>query len=146
MSIYRKRTGKQLSGFTLSILSDGFLVGRSSSAFRYQAGKGVPSIAVPDGYSITPLQRGNVGSTGFVLLEKEGATGGADPISGLFSSVKAIGSILGVNKKEDYFLMSISSGKLYPLNIAADGKQVTLMSQCRRVNWAVSEYQKGTVF
>ena len=139
-------TGQQLSGSTLSILSDGFLVGRSSSAFRYQAGKGVQSIAVPDGYSITPLQRGNVGATGFILLEKEGATGGSDPLSGLFSSVKAIGSIVGVNKKEDYFLMNIANGKLYPLNIAADGKQVTLMSQCRRVNWAVSECQKAQSF
>ena len=139
-------TGKQVSGFTLSVLSDGFLVGRGSSAFRYQAGKGVQSIAVPDGYSITPLQRGNVGATGFVLLEKDGATGGANPISGLFSSAKAIGSILGVNKKEDYFLMDVASGKLYPLNISADGKQVTLMSHCKRVNWAFNECQKAQSF
>ncbi|BDT71369.1 hypothetical protein os4_08910 [Comamonadaceae bacterium OS-4] len=139
-------TGKQLSGSTLSLLSDGFLVGRSSSAFRYQSGKGVQSVAIPDGYFITPLQHGNVGATGYVLLEKEGATGGNDPVAGLFSSAKAIGSILGVNKKEDYFLMNVSTGKLFPINVAADGKQVTLMSQCRQVNWAISDCQKAQTF
>jgi len=136
-------TGKQLSGNTLSILSNGFLVGRTASAFRYQPGKGVKSIAVPDGYVITPLQRGNVGATGFVLLEKDAATGGNDPLSNIFSSMKAIGSIIGTNKKEDYALMDVASGKLYPLNIAADGKQQTLMSQCRQVNWAISECQRA---
>lgn len=139
-------TGKQLSGSTLSMLSDGFLVGRGSSAFRYQSGKGVQSIAIPDGYFITPLQHGNVGATGYVLLEKDGATGGSDPVSSIFSSAKAIGSILGVNKKEDYFLMNVSSGKLFPINVAADGKQVTLMSQCRQVNWAISECQRAQTF
>lgn len=139
-------TGKQLTGGTLSILSDGFLVGRNTSAFRYQPGKGVQSIAVPNGYIITPLQRGNVGATGFVLLEREQAIGSGDPVSGLLSSAKAIGSILGVNRKEDYVLMDVSTGKLFPVNVPANGKQVTLMSQCRQVNWVLSQCQRAQTF
>lgn len=139
-------TGKQLSGATLSILSNGFLVGRGSSAFRYQSGKGVQSIAIPNGYSITPLQHGNIGSTGYILLEKEGATGENDPVLKLFSSVKAIGSIIGVNKKEDYVLFDIASGKMHTMNISATGKQVTLMSQCHQVNWVISECQRAQTF
>lgn len=139
-------TGKQLAGNTLSILSNGFLVGRSASAFRYQSGQGVQSIAVPNGYVITSLQRGNVGATGFVLLEKDETTGGNNDIEKMLSPFKAIGSIIGVNKKEDYALMDVASGKLYSLNVPADGKQVSLMSQCRRVNWMISECQRAQTF
>lgn len=139
-------TGKALSGGTLTVLSNGFLVGRGSSAFRYQPGKGVQNIAIPDGYSITPLQRGNVGATGYVLIEKEGATGGSDSFSQLLSSVKSIGATLGVNKKADYALMDTKTGKTYPINISANGKQQTLMSQCRQMNWLVSECQKAQTF
>jgi hypothetical protein len=143
---FQTATGKQLAGATISILSNGFLVSRGGSAFRYQTGKGVQSIAIPAGYSITPLQRGNVGATGFILLERDGAIGNEDPVAGLFSSFVAIGSILGVNKKEDYVLMSTASGKLYPINISANGQQVTLMSRCRQVNWLISECQQAQTF
>jgi hypothetical protein len=143
---FQTATGKQISGATVSILSNGFLVSRGGSAFRYQTGKGIQSITVPDGYSITPLQRGNVGATGYILLEKDGAIASDDPVAGLFSSVKAIGSIIGVNKKEDYVLMNTATGKLYTINIAANGQQVTLMSRCRQVNWFVSECQQAQTF
>jgi hypothetical protein len=143
---FQTATGKQISGATVSILSNGFLVSRGASAFRYQTGKGIQSIAVPDGFSITPLQRGNVGATGYILLEKDGAIASNDPVAGLFSSVKAIGSIIGVNKKEDYVLMNTTTGKLHTINIAANGQQVTLMSRCRQVNWFVSECQQAQTF
>ena len=136
-------TGKQLTGDTLSILSNGFLVGRTASAFRYQPGKGVRSIAMPSGFVLAPLQRGNVGATGYILLEKEGAIGGNDPLTGLFSSIKSIGSIVGAVKKADYSLMNIENGKTFDLNFSANGKQLTLMSQCRQRNWILSECQKA---
>lgn len=131
-------TGVTLSGQTLSVLSDGFLVGRESAAFRYQAGKGVTNIAIPAGYFLAPLQRGNVGATGFVLLEKEAATG-TDSLSRLGSSLSTIGSILGANRKEDYALLDIRTRKLHPLNIPANGKMIQVHSQCRKKNWIVSE-------
>lgn len=139
----RTVSGQQLAGDTLSILSNGFLVGRTASAFKYQTGVGVRSIAIPNGFVLAPLQRGNVGATGYILLEKELATGGQDGLSRVLSSVSAIGSIVGINKKNDYTLLNIETGKSYPFNIAANGKQQTLMSECRRRNWLISECQRS---
>lgn len=142
----RTSSGKTLGGSTLTVLSNGFLVGRDTAAFRYIAGRGVQNIAIPEGYFITPLQRGNVGSTGYVLVEKMGATGSEDSLSQLLSSVKSIGSIIGAVKKSDYALMDIGSGKLYELNISANGRLVTVMSECRRRNWMLSECQRAQTF
>jgi len=136
-------SGKQLAGDTLTVLSDGFMIGRAASAFRYQSGIGVKSIAIPDGYVLAPLQRGNVGATGHILLEREAATGGQDPVNQMISSFAAIGSIIGVNKKNDYALMSIDTGKLHTFNIPANGRYLTLMADCRRKNWLVSICQKA---
>jgi hypothetical protein len=131
-------TGQQLSGQTLSVLSDGFLVGRETAAFRYKAGQGVSNIAIPSGYFLAPLQRGHVGATGFVLLEKEGATG-TDSLSRLAANLQSIGTILGTNRTDDFALMDIQTRKLYPLNISATGKNVNVHSQCRRKNSFVNE-------
>ena len=131
-------TGQQLSGQTLSVLSDGFLVGRETAAFRYKAGQGVSNIAIPSGYFLAPLQRGHVGATGFVLLEKEGATG-TDSLSKLAANLQSIGTILGTNRTDDFALMDIQTRKLYPLNISATGKNVNVHSQCRRKNSFVNE-------
>jgi hypothetical protein len=139
-------TGKQVSGETLTVLSDGFLVGRSGSAFRYQPGKGIRSISIPDGYELTPLQRGNVGATGYVLLEKSQATGGQNQLEQILSPFKAIGSIIGINKKDDYALMDIETGKTFAFNIPADGKKITHVSQCRQRNWLISECQRAQTF
>lgn len=136
-------SGKQLAGDTLSILSNGFLVGRTASAFKYQSGVGIRSITIPKGYVLAPLQRGNVGATSYILLEKELATGGKDNLSQMMSSFSAIGSIVGINKKADYSLMNIETGKAYAFNIAGNGKLQTLMSQCRQRNWLISECQKN---
>lgn len=40
------------------------------------------------------------------------------------SNLKNLGSMLGVNKKEDYLLLHAESGKTLPLNVSVDGKQV----------------------
>ena len=42
--------------------------------------------------------------------------------------------------------MNTATGKLYTINIAANGQQVTLMSRCRQVNWFVSECQQAQTF
>lgn len=141
-------TGQRLLGDTLSVLSDGFMVGRSSAAFRYRTGEGVRNIAIPNGYFLAPLQNGDIGSTGFVLLEKEGAApaGKGNPLMELISATKALGSIVGVGRKEDYALMDMQSGKLFPLNIPADGKTVSLLSDCRKHNWILNECKKMQSF
>lgn len=145
---FHTATGQRLVGSTLSVLSDGFMLGRGSAAFRYQTGIGYSSIAIPNGYTLAPLQRGDIGSTGYVLLEKEGAVPASDdnPVMGLWSAAKAIGSTVGLMRKEDYALMDTRSGRLFPINVPADGKTVALMSECKRRNWVISECQKMQTF
>lgn len=135
-------TGKKLAGELLTVLPKGVLISRDEAAFKYTPGTGVNNIAVPQGYIIAPFQHGNVGATDFVLLEKvedkESATGG------LFSSLKAMGNVLGVNKKEDYALLSIKDGKMHLLNIAANGKDVKSYSNCRKENNFVNKCDSMT--
>jgi len=139
-------TGQHLSGSTLSVLSDGLLVSRSASAFRYVPGKGVIGIAMPDGFVLTPMQRGNVGATGFVLLEREGGLPAKGSFSAVTGSVKALGSTLGIGKKEDYALFALSSGQIIPLNISVEDKQVVELSQCRSQSKFVNRCEQAETF
>lgn len=135
-------TGKKLAGELLTVLPKGVLISRDAAAFKYTPGTGVNNIAIPQGYITAPFQHGNVGATDFVLLEKvedkESATGG------LFSSLKAMGNVLGINKKEDYALLSIKDGKMHLLNIAANGKDVKSYSNCRKENNFVNKCDSMT--
>lgn len=126
-------TGKKLTGELMTLLPKGVLVSRESAAFKYVPGNGVTSIGVPQGYIIAPFQHGNIGATDFVLLEKveENST---SPVGGIFSSLKAIGNTLGINKKEDYALLGLKDKKMYLLNIASNGKEVNSYSNCRKQN------------
>jgi hypothetical protein len=125
-------SGQAISGPTLSMMPKGLLVSRAGAAFRYDPGQGVKSIAVPDGYVMAPIQRGNIGGTGFMLLEKEDATGGSNSTAQMLSSFKALGNQLGINAKADFALLNGDTGKLIPLNIDADGQTVTALSDCYR--------------
>lgn len=131
-------TGKRLSGKTISLLSDGFLVARESAGFQYRTGRGISNIAVPKGWSLTPWQRGDVASTGYVLIEKNGAQG-TDSASSLLSSLQTVASLVGASRKEDYALFNPETKKTIPLNIAANLKNVNVHSQCRRKNALVNE-------
>ena len=141
-------TGQRLAGSTLSVLSDGFMLGRGSAAFRYRAGSGISNVSIPNGYLLAPLQRGDIGSTGFVLLEKEGAVpdGKVNPLMGLISATQSLASSLGMGRKEDYALLDTQTGTLHALDIPADGKTVAVMSDCRKRNWAVNECRKMQTF
>lgn len=138
-------TGQHLSGQTVSILSDGFLVGRETAAFRYKTGSGVTNVPIPQGWLLTPLQRGDVGGTGHVLLEKSEAVG-TTSASRLFSSLQSISATLGASRKEDYALLNIESRKLLPLNIQADDKNVHVHSECRKRNRMINECAKMDSF
>jgi hypothetical protein len=122
--------GQAISGPTLSMMPRGLLVSREGAVFRYDPGQGVKSIAVPDGYVVAPIQRGNIGATGFMLLEKENATGGGNSTAQMLSSFKTLGNQLGINAKADFALFNGDTGKLIPLNIDADGQTVTALSDC----------------
>ena len=139
-------TGKKLRGYAFCPLPSGVLVSRESAAFRYDPGKGVKNIPISNGYMLAPLQRGNVGATGYVLVEKVDADGGSNKFNKLMSSFKALGSSLGITKKEDYALMNVENGKLYPLNIEAEGKTIHKHSECKKMNKYINECAKLTTF
>ncbi len=141
-------TGQSVFGETMSVLSDGFMVGRGASAFRYRTGAGLRSVAVPAGYFLTPMQRGDVGATGFVLVEKESEAkpGQGNPMNEMMSALQAVGSALGATRKEDYALLDMQSGQLIPLNIPLEGKTIAIHSECRRVNWAISKCKQMQSF
>lgn len=131
-------TGKILNGNTVIPLAKGLMVARSGSVFLYEAGKGNQSAAVPDGWVMAPFQRGNVGATHYVMLERASSEV-RGTAGGLFGSLKSLGAVVGVNKKEDYALMHLDTGKLHLLNVQSSGKNQAVMSNCRKRNAVVNE-------
>jgi hypothetical protein len=63
-------TGKQLAGDTIAPISRGLMVGRTGAAFRYEPGQGSKGSAIPDGWTMAQFQRGNVGGTRYILIER----------------------------------------------------------------------------
>ena len=135
-------TGKRLSGSRLLPSSRGFVVARDNTGFRYTPGKGTSSFAAPEEFLVAALQNGDIAQTGHILLERNPATDSNARLGSagqLLNSFKSLGSSLGVNRKDDYALMNIETGKLTPINISMEGKQVHLMSECRKRNNLVND-------
>lgn len=144
-------TGLNLSGNSISVIPCGLLVSRPGAAFRYDPGQGVKNIPVPEGYVLASIQRGNIGGTGFVLLERDIPPN--DPQAGLLGtmrsmagSVKALGANLGLNAKPDYALYNGDTNSMISLNIDMDGKDVTAMSGCHRQNLAINRCDSAQTF
>lgn len=135
-------TGKALAGELLYVLTDGVLLMRDSVGFRYVAGEGVRQINIPTGWYPTPLQRGNVAATGWLLLEKDTAEEKKSPLS-LFSD---LGRAVGLSEANEYALMNTSDGRLVVLDVSTSGKSVTSFSQCRRKNRAVNVCDQTTTY
>lgn len=120
-------SGKTLTGEKLVMASRGFLVSRTAAAFLYEPGRGVQNFATPDEFMMAAFQNGNIAGTGFILAERQQDTSQA---AGLLNSVKSIGNTLGLNKKEDYALVNLRNGKVVPIDITVDGKNVTTGARC----------------
>lgn len=135
-------SGKKINGDLLIVIPTGVLIGRPSAAFRYDPGKGIKNVAIPGGYMLAPLQRGAVGSTDTVLLEKEAADTPDNPILGIG---KTLGRIVGA-KSEDYALYNLGTKQIIPLNVDAGGKNTHSYSQCRRKNAMVNVCDQMTTF
>lgn len=131
-------TGKKLAGARLIPLARGFIVARDNTGYRYVPGKGMTSFAAPEGFSIAPLQSGNVSGTGYLLLERNPEQPSGGSLGALVGSFKSLGSTLGMTRKEDYALLNIDNGKLVPINIAMEDKQVQVMSACRQRNYLMA--------
>jgi len=131
-------TGKRISGQKLTLLAAGLLVARNNSAFLYVPGKGLRNTVVPEGYVVAHFQRGDVGDTGFMLVERD-KKDVKQGVGGLFDSFKSLGATIGLNKQEDYALFGFSSGKLIPMNISESDKTVGEYSNCRKRNALVND-------
>lgn len=138
------QTGKKFSGKRLIPLARGFIVARDNTGYRYIPGKGMTSFAAPEQFSIAPLQSGNVSGTGYILLERipEAQGDASNSVSALFNSVKALGSTLGIGKKEDYALLNIDSKKLFNINISMEDKRVQVLSVCQRRNFIMADCER----
>lgn len=138
-------TGKTLGGSAILPLSRGVLIVRDNVAFKYLPGKGISNIVGPENFTFAQFQNGDIEGTGHILMERipEQSTNSADNFMG---NLKNLGSMLGVNKKEDYLLLHTESGKTFPLNVSVDGKQVNVYSQCTRKNVAFSQCDRMDSF
>lgn len=143
-------TGKKFSGSRLIPLARGFIVARDNTGFRYVPGKGTSNIVGPEQFSIAALQSGDISSTGYILLERipdANATSSPSSSAGaLFNSVRALGSTLGIGKKEDYALLNIDTKQIVPVNVSLEDKQVQVMSMCKQRNFFIADCQKMDSF
>ena len=103
----------------------------------------VTSYAHPKGFKLAQLQRGDVASTGLLLLEKIKQQ--ENPVSGLFSAFSEIGRNFGVGEVNDYALFDKDSNRIYPLNISQENKTVSQAYNCERQNDVVNKC-KNTKF
>lgn len=85
------------------------------------------SIQIPQGFKAAKIQRNNIHETGLILLEKV-----IDKRDGGFlDSFKSLGSSLGINKKEDYILLSLKNGTMFKLDVDTAGKELNYYSGCK---------------
>ncbi|MBM6549898.1 hypothetical protein [Marinomonas ostreistagni] len=136
--------GQNLSGNNLIPTADGFIIDRGDVVFKYNIFDGqVANLSIPEGFMIAPLQKGDIASTGLVLLEKvqvepsNAAAGAVDAIKGIFSIAKEV--VGGDSEAFDYTLFNTRTGETTRLNISASGKKVGDYSGCQSVNFAVNK-------
>ncbi|NDV11969.1 hypothetical protein [Crenobacter caeni] len=130
---FKTVSGKTLAGDKIIPLSRGFMLGRESTGFSYLFGEGLRSIAAPDGFDFARFQNGDMASTGYLLLERrqddQRITGDQD-IDSLIGTVKSLGSLLGVTKKEDYLLLNTRNNTTLPINVSIEDKNAHFYSGC----------------
>lgn len=139
---FTSATGKTLAGELFFPLVDGALLMRDSVGFRYVAGRGIEQVTVPTGWYPVPLQRGNVSTTGWMLLEKDLSADKASPLAALSSLTKWVGAV----DANEYALMELKTGRLVEINLSADGKNAYSYSQCRQKNALVNVCDKMTSY
>lgn len=131
-------TGLNASGSTFMPTSKGVILKRSNALISYEFGQNFKTVSLPKDFSPTPFQRGDVGSTRLVLLERNEDASGAGQV-GLMSAFQ----VLGVGRDDDYLLFNIDDGTKAVLNMNSDRKNQTAYSQCQRQNDFVRKCAKS---
>jgi hypothetical protein len=109
----------------IQLTARGFVAGTREKIFSYSEGGGFSSARWPAGFHPAAVQRGDVTGTGFVLLERDS---GGRAARGLFDSLSDMGQVLGLNKREDYMLFDLHSGREFPINLSLSGKNVSIVT------------------
>jgi hypothetical protein len=138
-------TGQNLSGTMLIPTSKGFVIARDNTGFMYLAGEGTTNIVGPEDFSIAGFQNGDIAGTGHILFQRR-KLAKTNSVGSLLSSFSSLGNTLGINKKEDYLLFNIATGKGIPLDVPLEGMEVARMSQCRQVNAVVNNCQHADFY
>lgn len=131
---FKTVTGQKFSGDSVLPTSTGVLIARTASAFLYKPGSRAASIMVPEGYHVAPIQRGDAGSTKYVLLEKDPVEESSNPLGSMMSSLGALGSTLGVSEVDDYILYNFETKNQVTLDVSIEGKKVAEYSNCVKQN------------
>lgn len=134
--------GHSMAGDNIIPSSNGVIVSRGTSAFKYELGKGIKSVAIPQGWYVTSLQNGDVDATGLVLLERIPTNQEENAVAGLFSAIKGAQKAFGSGEIYDYALFDINTGKGYLVNKDLSEQNVHVLSQCRRQNDVVNKCEK----
>jgi len=140
-------SGVRASGSRLNLNPRGFFISRDNALFRYVAGTGMRSFGLPETHTMAAHQNGNLGETGWMLLEKrretkerEGGILSQGSLGQFMGAVRGLGAAIGVSKSNsDYALYSIETQKMIPIGIALDEKQASFLSQCRQRNRWVAQ-------
>jgi hypothetical protein len=130
---FQSATGKSISGDFFIPTTDGIIAVRDTIAFRYVVGEGNQQVELPNGWSVAPLQRGNIATTGWILLEKNKSEEDNNPLNTLI----AIGQLIGVTKPAmDYALLNLNNKVLVPLEVSFDINSTASYSLCKLKNGA----------
>lgn len=124
--------GTDIEAADIQLTSRGFLAGAQGQPVSYTEAGGIQKLSWPQNFHPAAIQRGNVARTGYLLLERNQAPNGS--VDKLLTSFKGLGASLGAGRNEDYVLMDLHSGRTFPINSNASGKEVMRMSNCQRRN------------
>lgn len=133
-------TGKRITGNAIAMGSKGFTVSRESGAISFNPIIGLKTVALPEGYSVAEYQNGDITQTHQILLE---AIPSEDKNDQVFGAFKALGSSLGLTKKQDYGLFNLDTGKVTFFNIASESKNQSACIQKERINSVFNKCQKS---
>jgi hypothetical protein len=129
---FESADGQVVAGDDVTPTGQGVVVSRESSIFAYRYGEALSTQALPAGYRLAPLQRGDVSGTGYVLLRRDvSESEKQDKAKALVGAFKLI---TGKQDDKDYALFNVVNGNTVYLNVAENGEKVTFGVDCLRQN------------
>ncbi|WP_114239274.1 hypothetical protein [Dyella sp. C9] len=121
--------GQQIAGDQIVPTGRGLVVARQGAVFNEVFGRGITTQSLPDGYTLAPMQHGDVAGTGYVLLRRAPqADNQANPLTGMGRLVR---SIAGKSQDSDYALFNLQNGRLVTLNRSVDTDKVGEGTGCQ---------------